>query len=133
MKKHPLDPILFFRQARLVAALSNGQRPGKKMGAVLFKGRNQLAYGCNLFNKTHTLQAKYLNKQFLHAEINCLLKRRHYDDIGNCSMLVYREDGEGNPVLAKPCINCQTIMKEFGIKKVYYSIPNEPYYEIVKL
>ena len=48
-------------------------------------------------------------------------------------MVVYREDGDGNPVLAKPCENCQTIMKEFGIKKVYYSIPDSPYYEKLTL
>ena len=103
------------------------------MGAVLFKGKSQLAYGCNLFNKTHTLQAKYQNKQFLHAEINCLLKRRYYDDIGNCSMVVYREDNEGNPVMAKPCANCQAIMKEFGIRKIYYSISEAPFYTVLKL
>lgn len=132
MKKHPLDQILFFKAARLVSYLSvGGHYASKRMGAVLFKGKSQLGYGFNILNKTHPLHKKAITS--IHAEINCLLKRRHYDDISDCSIVVYREDGNGEPALAKPCDNCQMVMKEYGIKKVYYSIPLSPYYEVMKL
>jgi deoxycytidylate deaminase len=133
-KVYPLDNILLFKQARLISYLSNGQRPGKRLGAVLFAKRNQLlAYGCNSFDKTHPIQKYNKNKQYLHAEISTLLKRRHYDNLNSCSMVVYREDGDGNPALALPCKQCQTILQEHGIKKVYYSIPTEPYYDLLRL
>lgn len=131
-KVYPLDKITHFKEARLVSYLSEGDRPGRRLGAILHKGNNRLAFGCNSFSKSHTLQKNSL-KPYLHAEINAILKRRHYEDIGSCQLTVYRETSDGKPAMALPCMQCQKILKAVGIKKVYYSIPIEPYYHILKL
>ena len=131
--KYPLDCIQKFKEARLTSYLSEGKNPGRRMGAVLHHGNRSLSFGVNLFNKTHTLQMHYPLKQFLHAEINALIKRRHCDDLSSCQITVYRETYDGIPALAKPCDNCQTILKSFGIKKIYYSTPIYPYWDVLKL
>lgn len=132
-KQYPLDHNKQFKEARLISYLSEGKNPGRRLGAVLHHGNRSLSFGVNLFDKTHTLQMKYPLKQFLHAEINALIKRRFYSDLSSCQITVYRETHDGIPALAKPCINCQAILKSFGIKKVYYSTPNPPYWDVLKL
>lgn len=130
--KYPLDKFLFFKHARLVSYLSESVvSKNKRMGAVLFKGKSILSFGCNIINKTHPLHKDAIMS--IHAELNCIIKRRHYNDIKGCSIIVYRETSDGKPALAKPCKNCENIIKMFEIKKIYYTIPTEPYYEIIKL
>ena len=130
---YPLDKHPHFKAARLLSYLSEGKTPSRRMAAILHKGNKSLSYGVNLFNKTHTLHINSPKRQFLHAEINALIKRRYYNDISSCQITIYRETYDGLPALAKPCTNCQDILRSFGIKKVYYSIPTEPYYMILKL
>ena len=127
----PLDKIGHFKSARLASYLSDAPYPGKKLAAVIHKGKQVLALGINSFEKTHTLQGEGV-RQYLHAEVAALLKRRHYDDLSFCSITVYRES-HGLPALAKPCSQCQRIMKDMGIKKVYFSIPDEPFFDVMKL
>lgn len=83
--------------------------------------------------KTHPIQGCDNLKPYLHAEISALVKRRHFENITTCQMTVYREDRFGMPALARPCAQCQTILKAFGIKKIYYSTPEYPYFEVLKL
>jgi tRNA(Arg) A34 adenosine deaminase TadA len=128
----PLDKTGHFKDARLASYMCEGERPGRRLGAVLHKGNKKLAFGCNSLTKSHTIQNQGV-KPFLHAEISVLLKRRHYEDLGNCQITVYREDSGGFPAIAMPCLQCQKILKLSGIRKVYYSVCYHPYYEILKL
>lgn len=132
LDRYPLDKIPHFKDARLTSYLSDGKRPGKRLGAVLHKANKKLAFGCNSFIKSHTLQNKSI-KPYLHAEISVLLKRRHYEDLESCQITIYRETSDGSPALARPCLQCQKILRLFRIKKVYYSIPHVPFYNILKL
>lgn len=129
----PLDRMAHFKSARLLSYNSVAPNPGKRMGAVLHKGNKALAFGINSFDKTHPIQCHLPHKEFLHAEIAALLKRRYYDDIHSCEMTVYRETGDGCPAMAKPCAQCQAILAEFGIKKVYYSTAEAPFFAVLKL
>ena len=129
--QYPLDKIGHFKSARLASYLSDAPYPGKRLAAVIHKGKQIFALGINSFEKTHTLQGGSV-RQYLHAEIAALLKRRYYDDLSSCSITVYRES-HGKPALAKPCNQCQRIMKSMGIKKVYFSIAQEPYFNMLKL
>lgn len=132
MINYPLDNIGHFRIARLTSYLSEGYpHPSKKLGAVISKGNKILSIGCNSYTKTHTLQGKGL-KPYLHAEISALIRRRHYDDLSSCSITVYRES-KNLPVMAKPCKQCMLLLREFGIKKVYYLVPQEPFFEMIKI
>lgn len=128
---YPLDNIGLFKDARLISYCAIADRPGKRLGAILHKGRRKLSFGHNLFGKTHPMQMH--EKESLHAEVQALIKRRHYDDVSSCEMTVYRETYDGKPAMAKPCKSCQIVLRAFGIKTVYYSIPIEPFWCVMKL
>ena len=36
-------------------------------------------------------------------------------------LYIYREFKDGTKALAKPCASCQRLIKELGIKKIYYT------------
>ena len=129
--KYPLDSIGHFRTARILSYTADN-RPGHRLGAVLHRGNRALSFGINSLVKTHPIQYHVTGKIYLHAEIAALIGRRHYDDLSSCSITVYREV-KGLPALAKPCAQCQIILAAAGIKKVYYSVPDAPYWNIIKL
>ena len=84
-----------------------------------------LSVGQNSYVKTHPLQAKHALKtgqpfrQFLHAEIHAIVRCR--DLTRAHSIFVSRWDAKGNPVLAKPCVICQSAIEAAGIKIVEYT------------
>jgi tRNA(Arg) A34 adenosine deaminase TadA len=56
-----------------------------------------------------------------HAEARALRKA----DVG-CTLFVVRISKSGEWACAKPCKNCQALIRNKGVKKVYYTIgPNE--------
>jgi deoxycytidylate deaminase len=96
-----------------------------KIGAVLktkkatYKGHNKL--------KTHP---RFANPEIhiklsIHAEIDCIMKAKYGEEI-----YVYREDRNGNPALSRPCENCRKELKNAGIEKIFYSIPNYPFWKM---
>jgi deoxycytidylate deaminase len=92
-------------------------------GRMIGKGYNQI--------KSHP-RWSYGLKTTIHAECSAIIntrKRRVYGTIA----FIYRETRRGKPALARPCENCMKELKEFGIKKVIYSIGEEPYFKIEKL
>lgn len=88
------------------------------------KGR-VLSVGKNSYVKTHTLQAKHANKvglpdkQFLHAEVHAISKCRDLDKAYKIS--VYRYGKKGQPLLAKPCLICQSAIESVGIEFVEWT------------
>lgn len=97
-----------------------------KMGAVIMRGKRVISTGKNI-TKTHPKFG-----YSVHAETNCLMRTGRYDIIG-CSIYVYREDRNGNPAIARPCDDCMKVLKSFGIKNVYYTIEDYPYFRKEKL
>lgn len=88
-----------------------------KRGRVLSRGRNN-------YIKTHPLQAKYAAeagmsyKQYLHAEIDALIKCRGQPH----KIKITRVSPSGRLGLAKPCPICELAIKESKIKYIEYSI-----------
>lgn len=89
------------------------------------KKGNILGAGINDYHKSHPLMKIYNEKSgdhkekiFKHAELSALLsagnKQVH-------SMLVQRFNHQGNPVLAKPCMTCECMLKDFGVKMIRYT------------
>jgi deoxycytidylate deaminase len=118
-----LDSVGFFRLARKE---SNKSTHGVRVGAVIANSR-PIARGFNKI-KSHT---KYANpnihkKISIHAEVDCLIdaSARRGDTI-----YVYREDKYGWPAMARPCEDCLVRLKEYGIRKILYSIPHPPYFK----
>jgi deoxycytidylate deaminase len=90
--------------------------------------RKVIGSGVNDYKKSHPLMKIYAVKAKesplkikKHAELSALLaagnKQIH-------SLFVQRFDANGNPALAKPCLTCQCMLKDFGVKFVEYTTPN---------
>ena len=83
-------------------------------------------------NKTSPLQAKYNVYRFradtpdkAHAEISLIQKLRwkfgDSIDWSKVHIYLYREYKDGNLGPSRPCPSCMTLMRELGIKKIYYT------------
>lgn len=91
--------------------------------AIVFKGKKVYRYAFNKYCSGNKL-ARSFNSWTTHAEMSVLQDF----DADDMSIVIYREDFYGNPMLAKPCIACERIINDSRIKKVIYSIPNIPYF-----
>lgn len=87
------------------------------------KGR-LIATKTNQYNKTHPLQKHFAilagepYKEALHSEIACLIACKNTPVE---KVVVVRYDSFGKLKLAKPCKTCQTALKSYGVKEIYYS------------
>lgn len=123
MSKEDLMGVGFFRIAKEESRKSTHKI---RVGAVLSNSR-PVSRGYNKI-KTHP---RFANpnlhvKVSIHAEIDCIMKSG--SNITGDTIYVYREDLEGNPKLARPCIDCMKSLKEFGIKRVLYTVEHFPYW-----
>lgn len=111
------------------------------LGAVAIYRGSLLATGCNSC-KTSPLQKKYnhereymveasfANTNSTHAEMACLSKIRYLDiDFSKVKLYVYREHKNGVKALARPCPACQKMIRDMGIKEVWYTTENGFGYE----
>lgn len=110
----------YFHLARNVAKLSNF---AVKVGCVLAKKKPLIA--CS--NKLITHPDLFPGAITIHAEARALNNCRTDDLVGGIAY-VYRETADGQPAMARPCNWCMMKLKERGIKKVFYSISEYPYY-----
>jgi deoxycytidylate deaminase len=55
-----------------------------------------------------------------HAELDVILKANE-EDLSDHEIVVLRVDGEGKLNNSKPCNGCSHLIKQFSIKKIYYS------------
>ena len=118
----------FFNIAKEMSQLSNFDRA--RVGAVVVTGKRILSASCNS-TKTRPLQFyynKYRNFEDYknsnsceHAEISALSpligKEIEWDKV---SIYTYRELKNGKRGCSKPCEACSKLIKELGIKTVYY-------------
>lgn len=94
--------------------------------AIIYDKRGRvLSVGQNSYVKSHTLQAEYAKKVglpekvFLHAEIHAITKCK---DLSKAhSIFVSRYSKDGRPVLAKPCVVCQSALDTVGIKIIRHT------------
>lgn len=117
-----------FETAMAASVHSNGSRPGEKLGAALYNGKNLASIGFNTYGKTHPSSKQYVNQNgtshsgCVHAEAHALIKRRHYND-SRQTIYVYRSkivNGKRIPTISRPCINCQGLLKVAGVKIARY-------------
>lgn len=94
-----------------------------RIGAVLVKKRKPISIGRNKPKKSHPLIYKHDKFKTLHAELDaCLGISRHLTI--DSSIYTYRELKDGTLANSKPCDMCIAILKELGVKKVYYTHSN---------
>ena len=88
-------------------------------GAILSKSGKPIAFGINR-RKTHPLSDNIYN--WLHAEIDCVLKRG-WEGVRGLELYVARAGRRGDIIAnSKPCKSCQEFISNCGINTVYYSI-----------
>lgn len=104
-----------FETAKAASEYATAPKHSRKVGAALFSGSALVSIGFNRYGHSHP-QAKW----GIHAEHAALIKRRYYPNKGNLILYVYRELSDGSPALSKPCVNCQNLMSEVGVRLVRF-------------
>ena len=116
-----------FKVAKAISELSN--HPRYKIGATVVLKHRLLSSGFNSDTKTHPLQKKYNRFRFTdegahkrHAELSALLPLiREGVDLSDASIFVYREHKNGTLACARPCKACMQLIKDCGIRKIFYT------------
>ena len=106
--------------------------PIHKLGCVVVKGHRIVSSGHNHKTRCCALQAKLDTEKYgvncpgrMHAEIMALMPlMRDKVNLSNASLYIYREHKNGTLAMARPCSSCEKIIKELGIRKVFYTIEN---------
>lgn len=102
------------RVARILAEKSNCRF---RLGAVVYDGKRILGGGFNE-NKTHPKSPSPY--KIVHAEFSAALSSRQ-TSFRNVSLYVHRLKKNGGQGLAKPCEHCTIMLKQLGLKEVFYS------------
>ena len=119
----------YFRAAAAVASMSDFHR--HQLGCVVVDKHRIISSGFNSV-KCHPLQAQLDSEKYgrecpghIHAEIAALIPlMRDGADLSGASIYVYRQHKDKSLALARPCSNCEKIIKLMGIKKMFYTVEN---------
>lgn len=130
----------FFNVAKQISKLSDYSRTKTKIGCVVVYKHRIISTGYNS-DKPHPLQAKYNSRRFsveavhkLHAETSALIPLIHDKNIewGKVKVFNYRELCDGSIAMSRPCKSCMAMIKDLGIKDIYYSTADGYAYESLK-
>jgi deoxycytidylate deaminase len=119
----------YFNAAKAVSELSDHR---VKVGCVVVNKHRIIGSGFNSNTKCHKVQA-LLDKEIfgcecpgkLHAEVATLLPLiRDGVDLSKGSIFVYREHRDGTIACSRPCARCERLIKQSGIKKIYFTVEN---------
>lgn len=123
-KKHKA----YFKAAKAMSELSEYKRA--RLGCVAVYGHRIISTGFNS-KKTNPIQKKYNSCRFdgdagehtLHAEIKCLFPLLNNKDIdfNRVTLYIYRQHKNGTLAMAKPCPSCMSLIKDLGIRDIYYT------------
>lgn len=109
--------IEFMRLAKKQATSDNTPK-SYRFGTILAKKRKIINMGVNRPYETHTRSRGY-RFDSIHAEVDCLLGISD-KDIQGATMYVFRLSRGGKPGISKPCPRCEQILRDAGIRDVYY-------------
>jgi len=109
---------------QLAKRLSFKAKHRVRIGAVITNKKQIVGVGFNKMDKTHPLITGRNPKKKLHAEVDAIIgiDRRNLE---GGTIYVYRENLNGEVAICRPCVDCQAILEEAGIKEVYYTDPKE--------
>lgn len=124
-----MDINKYFKKAKSASTLSDF--PKHKLGACLVYKNYIVSVGYNT-KKTNPIQHKYnalrgynqdtKNNGAVHAEMACMINTRDLDiDFSKANLFIYRSHKDGSNALAKPCPACMQMIKDMGIKNIYYT------------
>ena len=127
--------LAYFAAAKAVSELSDYKH--YKIGAVVVMNHRIISSASNSNSKTHPLQKKYNKYRFTddgdhkqHAELAALVPLiRDGVDLSNATIYVYRVHKNGTLAMSRPCPSCMQLIKDVGIKRVFYTTENGYAYE----
>lgn len=115
--------------------ITKGLKPHKQNGrsfhaTFIFDKKRLLSIGYNNYKKHHPYHkvGKYFGyktnpekyQPCLHSEISAILKLGE-EDLSHCVFVNVRIDQRDKLALAKPCQNCERVLRQVGFKKLFYS------------
>ena len=111
----------FTTAAHAIAMTGNGvdMKSKFRLGAILVHKNSIVSVGMNSY-KTHPLMAARTEWPFLHAEQHAII-RAGVDNCEGLDLYVARVLKNNELALSKPCDVCAKLIKNVGIKNVYYS------------
>jgi deoxycytidylate deaminase len=112
----------FFVAAKAVSMNGTGVGGGRKsyrLGAVLVNKKSYIISVGNNSYKTHPLLKYRTEWPFLHAEQHAIIKRG-LDNCEGLDLYVVRILKNLNYAISYPCTVCKVLIKEVGIRNVYY-------------
>lgn len=114
---HEYDPGIDYRLCALIV----------QGGKILSVGYNRK--GSNSFVERYADLQRGLRDYCLsvHAELDAILRARSKIDLRGTKMYVVRVKAYGEFGMARPCEICEQVFKDYGIKRVYYSIQDNEY------
>lgn len=120
----------FFDAAKVVSTMSNFDRV--HIGCVVTDGRHRIISSASNSNKTHPLQKQLNRERFnldtihsLHAETAALLPlMKENIDFSRVEIYTHRNVKDGSLAMARPCASCMRLIKELGIRKIWYTTPD---------
>jgi len=74
--------------------------------------------------KTHPIILRHpyhAGKVYLHAEVDAILKSRK-EYLGDYQLVSVRIKANGEAGLGKPCSGCASVIKQFGITEIYWTL-----------
>lgn len=77
----------------------------------------------NLQLNHHKDGVDYHSDVGIHSELSAILKYNR-EDCSDCVFVNVRIDLNGNCVLSKPCVGCQSLLNQVGYKRFYYTDNN---------
>lgn len=99
-----------------------------KLGAVIFNKNRLLSIGYNSL-KTHPKLSRIFKHATVHAEIDACIHAVNKDLLKGADIFVCRETKNGSPSMAKPCAMCTQILKEYGVKRAFWTTEIFPYWD----
>ena len=118
----------YFKTAKVVSEMSEFAQ--HKIGCIAVYKHKIISSGYNSY-VTNPLQKKYNQVRFTtddtlhskHAEVDCLLPliNRRDIDFSRVSLYIYRQHKSGGLGIARPCESCFNLIKDLGIRNIYYS------------
>ena len=112
---------------RLAKNVSKHSEHKYKLGAVIVTNGHPLSVGFNKA-KSHPSAPRF----GLHAEV-VAIRNSGRKDLRGSSIFVYRKRGDGKVGMARPCEHCMKELISFGIKWVFYSTTEWPYWNVEKV
>jgi len=106
-----------------------------RVGAVLVRGSSIIGVGYNRQRKSHTVMHLHAHpeiKSFIgtHAEMVACRGLRPYDIGINSTLYVNRVRRDGTQGCSAPCPACISILRNKGIRKIYFSLDDQGYGEL---